>query len=118
MYFKNEDVIVKSVVTSNMTMRRDINYKIFLWTQFPSHLSSIPVLQHDEEQEGNDDTSSDDEANNDNSDTDDDSLFNKHIYQPVPMIKDDYDYLYYVVMINNELCVMEGNPLDPYIKNH
>jgi len=66
----------------------------------------------------NDSSSSEDEDKDDNSDTDDESTFNKHIYQPVAMIKDDYDYLYYVVMINNEICVMEGNPKDPYIKNH
>ena len=34
------------------------------------------------------------------------------------MIKDDYDYLYYVVMINKELNILEGNPKDPVMSNH
>jgi len=49
LYFKNEDVIIKTALTSTMTMRRDKDYKIFLWTQYPSNLSSIPVLKYDEE---------------------------------------------------------------------
>lgn len=34
------------------------------------------------------------------------------------MIKDDYDYLYYVIKVNSEFIIMESNPKDPYIKNH
>jgi len=34
------------------------------------------------------------------------------------MIKDDYDYLFYVVMINKELNIMEGNPKDPIMAHH
>lgn len=34
------------------------------------------------------------------------------------MIKDDYDYLFYVVKKNNEMLIMEGNPRDPVIQNH
>ena len=37
---------------------------------------------------------------------------------PLPMIKDDYDYLFYVVQKNSEMIIMEGNPKDPYIENH
>ena len=34
------------------------------------------------------------------------------------MIKDQYDYLYYVVIKNKEMLIMEGNPRDPLLENH
>jgi len=95
-------------------MRRDKNYKIFLWTQLPSNLIKCPILKLEDDQQMNEDSENEfDPAQDDSSESDEESLFNKIIYQPVPMIKDDYDYLFYVVMINNEMCVMEGNPKDP-----
>ena len=34
------------------------------------------------------------------------------------MIMDDYDTLYYVVKMNSEIVIMEGNSRDPFIENH
>lgn len=41
--FLQEDLIVKAAVTSTMVMRADADYKLYLWTQFPSNLLSQPI---------------------------------------------------------------------------
>ena len=46
-----------------------------------------------------------------NGNDDDEDFGEKISYELVPMIKDDYDYLYYVIKKNNELLIMEGNPM-------
>ena len=51
-------------------------------------------------------------------DSEDELTVNKKFYEPVTMIMDDYDTLYYVVKMNMEIVIMEGNSRDPYIENH
>ena len=51
-------------------------------------------------------------------DGDDGITYNKMFFEPVTMIMDDYDALYYVVKMNSEIVIMEGNSRDPFIENH
>lgn len=51
-------------------------------------------------------------------DSDDDLTVNKKYFEPVRMIMDDYDTLYYVVKMNSEIVIMEGNSRDPKLENH
>lgn len=42
----------------------------------------------------------------------------KPMYLPNPMIQDCHDFIYYITKVNGICRIMEGNPRDPYIKNH
>ena len=119
---EQEDSIIKCASTSTMGKRKDSSYKMYLWTQFPNIIIKQFISRGkrfgQDRQNENSDNEHEQKGGDKQSDTDDDSAFNKIFYQHVPMIKDDYDYLFYVVKKNNEMLIMEGNPRDPFIQNH
>ena len=54
-----------------------------------------------------------------NPDDDDEGITTgKKYFEPVRMIMDDYDTLYYVIKLNSEIVIMECNSRDPNIENH
>lgn len=121
--FHQGDIIIKSASTSTMGKRKDNRYKKYLWTQFPGKIIK-QIINQGQRGQGNEATGemSDHEkelkGEEGRSESEDDTVFNKIFYQHVPMIKDDYDYLFYVVKKNKELLIMEGNPRDPFLQNH
>jgi len=105
-----------------MGKKKDSRYKMYLWTQFPDKIIKqiIYVGQRGQGEEGKGDSDQEKDMRGDEGqpESEDDSAYDKIFYQHVPMIKDDYDYLFYVVKKNKELLIMEGNPRDPFLQNH
>ena len=95
-------------------MKRDLKYKTFIWTQFPNKLmrSSLMKITNGliESQE------SDEGADND-ADEDED-IVGKFTYQPIKMILNERDFIYYVTKKNGLCYIVEGNPRDQKIDNH
>lgn len=89
---------------------------MYLWTQFPEKI--IRQFIYRDRLDFEDVVSEEDDDIMMMDDEDEGSLYNKIIYQHVPMIKDQYDYLYYVILLNKEMHIMEGNPRDPIMSNH
>lgn len=101
-----------------MAMRKESKYKMYLWTQFPEKIIKqvVSLGQRSQGEEGKGDSDKEKDKRGDGApDSEDDSEYDKIFYQYVPMIKDDYDYLFYVVKKNKELLIMEGNPRDPFL---
>jgi hypothetical protein len=47
-----------------------------------------------------------------------DDLKKNHVCENIPFISDSKGFIYYVQIEQGEYKIMEGNPKDPYLKNH
>ena len=45
-------------------------------------------------------------------------ISNAPLMQPNPMIQDSKDFIYYIKSANGVCKIYEGNPRDPYERNH
>ena len=128
LYFENvikgqDDVPIKMIVQNSMVRKSpdSVDSKTYIWAQFPKDLVMMKLKDfHSEEEEEED---SDEEVSDDDqpkpSDFDDNmpGVSSKEL-QEVEIKQDSCDFIYYVVVQNEELQVMEINPRDPSYNKH
>lgn len=64
---------------------------------------------------------SDQSENADEVDTQDKDYINlkkKVTYENIPLIQDAQGFIYYLIHKDGQILILEGNPKDPYEKNH
>ena len=99
-----------------MGKKRDLNFKTYIWTQFPQKLIRSKVIKkcstHNKVEEYDSDNPSGDE------DHENDDISGAKTFEQVQMLMNDRDFIYYVQKHNGKCIIVEGNPRDPYIENH
>jgi hypothetical protein len=106
--FSANDTIITSMVQSTMTKKRDLKFKTYVWTQFPERLvrsSMMKAINGMFEAED-----SDREVQSDMEE--DEDVSGKFTYEPVRMVSDNKDFIYYITKKNGKCYIMEGNPRD------
>ena len=100
-----------------MTKKVDRRYNQYIWTQFMDHMVRSKALRQDS-------TGIDSDAENEDEQIHhmeiDEQVANSNMihYLPNLMQHDDRDFIYYIVRQNGVCKIREGNPREPYLRNH
>jgi hypothetical protein len=103
------DAIITSVIQSTMGKKRDKKFKTYIWTQFPQQLVRSSVFKCTNGQLNNQDS---DEANDLIEIDEEEDIKGKLMFQPIRMVLNERDFIYYITKQNGKCYIMEGNPRD------
>jgi hypothetical protein len=101
-----------------MGKKRDLNFTTYIWTQFAESLVRSTMLKINGNKLVHAVDSDNDPLSNESGDDDDSGLDNKAKIEPVRLILNNRDFIYYITKLNGKCHIMEGNPRDPYIEKH
>jgi hypothetical protein len=118
-HFDNEifsctDTIVTSIIQSTMEQKKDLKFKTYIWSQLPNQLVRSSMLKV----KGGNLTKEDSDKENASDQDEDEEITGKFTYEPIRMIINERDFLYYITKKNGKCYIMEGNPRDQYIDHH
>ena len=116
---REHDCIIRNIITSSMGRKDDKAFKTYIWTQLPEKIIRSKLMKQvagavledsDNEQEAIDKAN----ANNE----EETNIKSVTTFEGVPMLLNKKDFIYYVTKTNGKCDIIEGNPRDPYMKNH